>query len=290
MLFDDEENIVEPRTSLSSRLEDDRIDLNPPSLPLPPQIKWKIDDKENHKECGLLYIGLYGAGHVFLNALFPEEIKNAIFEVFPSHQTNLSLAASGPIINRPVGTAFATLEYPNYVFLSVGFPIDENESNIFAQTIFKTISPKRIIIAGGLDSVAFLSSTSLSSVPNEPSLFYLHTSAFVRDTYPVLSSFNLFKSPPVISGLPASLLAYSQSRSLPCLLFLTVLSDSLLSSVALSALLPSLLPEFALTHPAAPLSGGIPASQLYAPSTAQAEKLRGAVRASKYGKGNQLYS
>lgn len=290
MLLDDEENLVEPRVSLSSLLEDDRIDLNPPTLPSAPLIKWKTEDKEKYKDCGCLFIGLFGAGHVFLNALFAEEIKNVIFEVIPSNQTNPSLAASGPLINRPLGTAFSSPEYPNYLFLALGFPVGENESNTFVQEIFKNLSPKRIIVADGLESVAFLSSTTLASVPMEPTLFYLSTSAVAKNNYPVLSSFNVFKSPPVIAGLAASFIAYCEARALPCLYFVTVLTDSLLSSVSLCALLPSLLSELALALPAAPLAAGIPAAQLYEPSPQQALLFKAAVRASKFGKGNVLYS
>lgn len=290
MLFDDEENVVEPHVPLASLLEDDRIDLNPLPLPLPPQIKWKIDDKDKYKECGCLFVGLFGAGHVFLNALFSEGIKNVIFEIFPSSQTNSSLVNSGPIVNRRVGFAFTSSEYPTYLFLALGFPIEENESNIFAQELFKTVNPKRIIVADGLPSAAFLTSTTLTSIPNEPALFYLHTSAVARTNYPVLSSFYLLKSPPVIIGLPASLIAYSEARSLPCLYFSSVLTDSLLSSAGLCALLPTLLPDFALPVPAAPLAAGIPAAQLYAPAPAQLELFKQTVRVCKYGKGNALYS
>jgi hypothetical protein len=74
------------------------------------------------------------------------------------------------------------------------------------------------------------------------------------------------------------------------LYFVSVIIDGIVSSLSLSALLPSILDEFSSSHPPSVLDDSFPIQQLLTATPQQLQNFKQIIKINKFGKGNNLFS
>ncbi|KAH7825558.1 uncharacterized protein MONOS_14091 [Monocercomonoides exilis] len=287
----------EPQNTVSGLLEEDCLHA-PVKISVVPNISWIGGEQKPLPEFTTLVIGVYGIGHTFLHFKFGSQIQDhAIFNISPDEKQNPHSRGKGP--NSPIATLFTSPEYPNCAFLSIGYPVEQIKANPFARTILDIVKPKQIVMLDGMESFSFLTSTTLDAIPDEPSLFYIATSAFDKTQHPSLSKFLQLASPPTLAGLPAAIITYSEIRKIPTISMISLMTNGILSSRNLSALRPSLLPEFTQTQDSATTSSTSPSSlpsasssksSLFTPTPEELKQMKEIIKISSFGKGSSMYA